>query len=95
MTFGTSNLSKKQILLIGVGVVVLVVILIIVVNMYGSFVKTQVAPSTRDFTENTALKTDALEPGMYTLKLRAENDSNASSQTSTTFEIVEGTVSPY
>lgn len=94
MTLNLSNPSQKQTFLAIIGIVVLVVILAIVGSMYGKFLKTQVASSERNFVEDTALITDTLDPGVYTLRLRAENDSRSFAQTSTTFEIVGNTTPP-
>ncbi len=88
MPITLSHPSQKQSLLVIIGVGIAVVLLLVLGSVYGRFLKTQVASSDRDFTEDTALKTENLDPGVYTLRLRAENDSRIFAQASTTFEII-------
>lgn len=88
MPISLSHPSQKQTLLTIIGVGIAIVLLLVLGSVYGRFLKTQVASSDRNFTEDTALKTDSLDPGIYTLKLRAENDSHTFAEASTTFEIL-------
>lgn len=87
MPISLSHPSQKQSLLAIIGIGIAVVLLLVLGGVYGRFLKTQVASSDRNFIEDTALRTDTLDPGVYTLRLRAENDSRVFAQASTTFEI--------
>ncbi len=85
MSLNLSRLSKKQSLFIMIGIVITIVLLLLLGNMYGRFIKIQVASLPQYFATGY-LKTDTLDPGMYTLKFTAQN-ATMSVDTSTTFQI--------
>ncbi len=86
MSLTTFHPSKKQLVLIVIAVIVAFIILLLIGNFYGTFLKTQVAAPSTTYSAAGDLKTETLDPGVYTLQFTGRNAST-SVNSSTTFEV--------
>jgi hypothetical protein len=70
-----------------VGGVLLLIVLLVMGGLYGSFLKTTVAPGSTNYEKSGELKTQELEPGTYTLNFSGRDNKGGSVNASTSFDI--------
>lgn len=87
--------SSKQKVWIIIGIIFLVVLVLILVSTYGYLLKTQANLPQPQYSSSGTLKTDALQPGSYTLTFAGKNAAGATATSSTSFSILGSTPLPY
>lgn len=89
MSMSFANLTQKQIILAVISILVVCILLVLLGNMYGGFLKTQVAaPTSSDYSASGSIKSTALQnPGTYTLQFHGEDATGSKVDASSAFEI--------
>ncbi|MDA1169134.1 MAG: hypothetical protein O3A36_02240 [bacterium] len=88
MSINFANLTQKQIILGIISILVVCILLVLLGNMYGGFLKSQVAPFSSDYSANGSIKSNAVQDtGAYTLKFQGQNATGAQVEASTVFEV--------
>ncbi|OGY35255.1 MAG: hypothetical protein A3D99_01130 [Candidatus Andersenbacteria bacterium RIFCSPHIGHO2_12_FULL_45_11] len=90
MPISLSHPSQKQSLLAIIGVVVAVILLLLLGNMYGRFLKTQVAPPAESYSASGSIKASVFQdPGTYTLRFSGQTqNAESSADVVTTFQVI-------
>lgn len=89
MSMQIANLTQKQIIISVISILVVCIILVLLGNMYGGFLKSQVAvPTGTNYNASGSVKSSVFQDtGAYTLQFQGQDAAGAQVEASTVFEI--------